>query len=168
MRPGNCSGSYSEPPRARAIALRSSSGPREVAATTFSIRNLAMATPLRRRSRTGAVRGHLDAGGALYGSVRPGALSKAPSAERFQPPPEPRLLCAPPIPWLPEGECHDKPHETNPGRIPHRHTGPDGQRRREADRFLEAGVRRPGKGTVHGSERQDPPRGGHARGLDRA
>src|SRR6266571_3570932 len=45
MRPGNCSGSYSEPPRARAIALRSSSCPREVDATTFSIRNLAMGTP---------------------------------------------------------------------------------------------------------------------------
>src|SRR2546426_7523828 len=42
MRPGNCSGSYSEPPRARAIALRSSSRPREVDATTFSIRKLAM------------------------------------------------------------------------------------------------------------------------------
>src|SRR6266704_1801421 len=45
MRPGHCSGSYSEPPRARAIALRSSSCPREVDATTFSIRNLAMGTP---------------------------------------------------------------------------------------------------------------------------
>src|SRR5437867_5251532 len=45
MRPGNCSGSYSEPPKARAIALRSSSCPREVDATTFSIRNLAMGTP---------------------------------------------------------------------------------------------------------------------------
>src|SRR6266571_6788761 len=45
MRPGNCSGSYSEPPRARAIALRSSSCPREVDATTFSIRNLAMGNP---------------------------------------------------------------------------------------------------------------------------
>src|SRR5437879_11311425 len=42
MSPGNCSGSYSEPPRARAIALRSSSRPREVDATTFSIRKLAM------------------------------------------------------------------------------------------------------------------------------
>src|SRR5688572_13294957 len=45
MSPGNCSGSYSEPPRARAIACRSSSCPREVDATTFSIRNLAMGTP---------------------------------------------------------------------------------------------------------------------------
>src|SRR3972149_491854 len=45
MSPGNCSGSYSEPPRARAIALRSSSCPREVDATTFSIRNLVMGTP---------------------------------------------------------------------------------------------------------------------------
>src|SRR6266581_4704119 len=45
MSPGNCSGSYSEPPRARAIALRSSSCPREVDATTFSIRTLAMGTP---------------------------------------------------------------------------------------------------------------------------
>src|SRR5437899_2775574 len=44
MRPGNCSGSYSEPPRARAIALRSSSRPRDVDATTFSIRKLAMGT----------------------------------------------------------------------------------------------------------------------------
>src|SRR2546422_10438660 len=45
MRPGNCSGSYSEPPRAREIALRSSSCPREVDATTFSIRYLAMGPP---------------------------------------------------------------------------------------------------------------------------
>src|SRR2546422_2758425 len=45
MRPGNCSGSYSEPPRAREIALRSSSCPREVDATTFSIRNLTMGKP---------------------------------------------------------------------------------------------------------------------------
>src|SRR2546426_5463718 len=57
MRPGNCSGSYSEPPRARAIALRSSSCPREVDATTFSIRNLAMGTPPGRRGTTGAVGG---------------------------------------------------------------------------------------------------------------
>src|SRR3989442_8993030 len=168
MRPANCSGSYSEPPRARAIALRSSSCPREVDATTFSIRNLAMGTPLRRRSRTGAVRGHLDAGGALYGSVRPGPFRKARSAERFHPPPEPRLLWTPPIPWLPEGECHEKPREADTGRIPHRHTGPDGQRRREADRFPKAGVRRQGKGTVHESGEEDPPRRGHPRGLDRA
>src|SRR5213593_4687318 len=71
MRPGNCSGSYSEPPRARAIALRSSSCPREVDATTFSIRNLAMGTPpgrdqgYRRRWR------QLHATGPLYTSVRP-------------------------------------------------------------------------------------------------
>src|SRR5207245_1699000 len=37
----------------------------------------------------------------------------------------------------------------------------------EADRFPEAGLRRPGKGTLHGSDREDRPRGGHARGLDR-
>src|SRR5438445_8433636 len=72
MRPGNCSGSYSEPARARAIALRSSSCPREVDATTFSIRNLAMGTPpsrdrgYRRRWR------QLHATGPLYTSVRPG------------------------------------------------------------------------------------------------
>src|SRR6266571_6804013 len=57
MRPGNCSGSYSEPPRARAIALRSSSCPREVDATTFSIRNLAMGNLCGRPSQTGAVTG---------------------------------------------------------------------------------------------------------------
>src|SRR3989442_1647823 len=57
MRPGNCSGSYSEPPRARAIALRSSSCPREVDATTFSIRNLAMGTSAAGTPRTGAVGG---------------------------------------------------------------------------------------------------------------
>src|SRR2546422_134075 len=37
MSPGNCSGSYSAPPRASAIAWRSSSPPSEVDATTFSI-----------------------------------------------------------------------------------------------------------------------------------
>src|SRR3990172_3246662 len=37
MRPGNCSGSYSAPPRASAIACKSSSCPSEVDATTFSI-----------------------------------------------------------------------------------------------------------------------------------
>src|SRR5439155_9113842 len=58
MRPGNCSGSYSEPPRARAIALRSSSCPREVDATTFSIRKLAMGTSMAGIARTGAVGGH--------------------------------------------------------------------------------------------------------------
>src|SRR3990170_2700402 len=71
----NCSGSYSEPPRARAIPLRSSSCPREVDATTFSIRNLAK----RNTSRAGiaetvTVGGNwrqLKAGGALYSSVRP-------------------------------------------------------------------------------------------------
>src|SRR5712691_4982 len=57
MRPGNCSGSYSEPPRARAIALRSSSCPREVDATTFSIRYLAMGTSAAGPARTGAVGG---------------------------------------------------------------------------------------------------------------
>src|SRR5467141_299762 len=55
MRPGNCSGSYSEPPRARAIALRSSSRPREVDATTFSIRNLAMGVPPRQALHAVAV-----------------------------------------------------------------------------------------------------------------
>src|SRR5206468_9469622 len=58
MSPGNCSGSYSEPPRARAIALRSSSCPREVDATTFSIRKLAMGTSMAGIARTGAVGGH--------------------------------------------------------------------------------------------------------------
>src|SRR3990170_2970682 len=42
MRPGNCSGSYSAPPRASAIAWRSSSPPRDVDATTFSILIFAM------------------------------------------------------------------------------------------------------------------------------
>src|SRR3990170_1666928 len=45
MRPGNCSGSYSAPPRTRAIALRSSSPPREVDATTFSMRYLVTEGP---------------------------------------------------------------------------------------------------------------------------
>src|SRR3989454_8073228 len=76
MRPGNCSGSYSEPPRAREIALRSSSCPREVDATTFSIRYLAMGPPLRAGvTQTGALGGQRDRGGALYGSVRPRDLS---------------------------------------------------------------------------------------------
>src|SRR2546425_9859492 len=55
MRPGNCSGSYSAPPRARAIACRSSSPPREVEATTFSILILAIGTTtavLRRPERS--------------------------------------------------------------------------------------------------------------------
>src|SRR5213593_1106000 len=85
MRPGNCSGSYSEPPRARAIALRSSSCPREVDATTFSIRNLAMGPPPAGIAVTGTVGGHPDACGALYGSVRPRALAggrKRPRPER--------------------------------------------------------------------------------------
>src|SRR3990170_5991144 len=42
MSPGNCSGSYSAPPRASAIAWRSSSPPRDVDATTFSILIFAM------------------------------------------------------------------------------------------------------------------------------
>src|SRR5437667_11202750 len=79
MRPGNCSGSYSEPPRARAIALRSSSRPREVDATTFSIRKLAMgssaAGPSRRRGLTVP-----DTSGGLYASVR-----LQPSADRDGP-----------------------------------------------------------------------------------
>src|SRR5882672_558518 len=45
MSPGNCSGSYSAPPRTRAIAWRSSSSPREVDATTFSILKLDEETP---------------------------------------------------------------------------------------------------------------------------
>src|SRR6267143_3950555 len=45
MRPGNCSGSYSAPPRTRAIAWRSSSSPREVDATTFSILKVDEETP---------------------------------------------------------------------------------------------------------------------------
>src|SRR2546426_517714 len=71
-RPGNCSGSYSEPPRPRAIAVRFSSGPREVDATTFSIRNLAMGTPSgpARHDRRGWRRRHTSS--ALYTSVRPG------------------------------------------------------------------------------------------------
>src|SRR5436309_3879011 len=55
MRPGNCSGSYSAPPRASAIACRSSSPPREVEATTFSILILAIGTTtavLRRPERS--------------------------------------------------------------------------------------------------------------------
>src|SRR3989442_15021036 len=80
--------------------------------------------------------------------------------------PEPRVLCASCIPW-PRGGSHDEPCEGDTGRIPHRQTGSDGERRGEADRFPEASLRRPRKGTVHGSEREDPPRGGHARGLDR-
>src|SRR5437879_9539982 len=79
MRPGNCSGSYSEPPRARAIALRSSSRPREVDATTFSIRKLAMgasaAGPAGRRGLTVP-----DTIGGLYASVR-----LQPSADRNGP-----------------------------------------------------------------------------------
>src|SRR3989442_4434617 len=71
-------------------------------------------------------------------------------------------------PVAPEEECHDEPRETNPGRIPHRHPGSDGQRRGEADRLPEAGVRCPGTGAVHEPGREDPPRGGHARGLNRA
>src|SRR6266568_3452663 len=71
MRPGNCSGSYSEPPRARAIALRSSSCPREVDATTFSIRNLAMGHPLGRNRGYRHRWRHLHATGGLYTSVRP-------------------------------------------------------------------------------------------------
>src|SRR6267143_1875130 len=47
MSPGNCSGSYSAPPRTRAIACRSSSFPREVEATTFSILKFAEGTPPR-------------------------------------------------------------------------------------------------------------------------
>ncbi len=47
MSPGNCSGSYSAPPRTRAIAWRSSSSPREVEATTFSILMFAEETPPR-------------------------------------------------------------------------------------------------------------------------
>src|SRR2546425_96236 len=68
-RPGNCSGSYSTAARARAIALRSSSRPREVDATTFSIRYLAMGSlrgrPARRRGLTVP-----DTIGGLYASVR--------------------------------------------------------------------------------------------------
>src|SRR5438132_12342593 len=72
MRPGNCSGSYSEPPRARAIALRSSSCPREVDATTFSIRNFAMGTPPGRDRGYRRRWNQLHATGPLYTSVRPG------------------------------------------------------------------------------------------------
>src|SRR3989442_6236766 len=83
MRPGNCSGSYSEPPRARAIALRSSSCPREVDATTFSIRNLAMGTSAAGTARTGAVGGTrtqvvpymLPCAHGLYVPMRPTGLN---------------------------------------------------------------------------------------------
>src|SRR5437879_2442426 len=72
MRPGHCSGSYAEPPRARAIALRSSSCPREVDATTFSIRNFAMGTPPGRDRGSRRRWNQLHATGPLYTSVRPG------------------------------------------------------------------------------------------------
>src|SRR5437867_505283 len=80
MRPGNCSGSYSEPPRAREIALRSSSCPREVDATTFSIRNFTMGNASGAGvAQTAPLGGQPDAGGALYASVRPRALSGDPN-----------------------------------------------------------------------------------------
>src|SRR3989442_4032610 len=66
-----------------------------------------------------------------------------------------------------EEERHDD-RETDTRRIPHRDLGSNGERRREVDRFPEAGVRSPGEGTVRGPHREDPPRGGHAGGLDRA
>src|SRR5437899_9978146 len=76
----------------------------------------------------------------------------------FHLPPEPRLLWASPIPRYP-GRMYDQPREASTGRIPHHHTGSDGQRRGETDRFPEGGLRRPGKGTVHRSDREDRPRG---------
>src|SRR5271156_4798058 len=45
MSPGNCSGSYSAPSKPSAIDWRSSASPREVEATTFSMRILTNETP---------------------------------------------------------------------------------------------------------------------------
>src|SRR6267143_3539278 len=96
MSPGNCSGSYSAPPRARAIACRSSSFPREVDATTFSIWIFAEQSPPKAGNlqsgavslnRTHAVRyiivGSLD---------RPHSRSRLPQSRERGPPEEPWVL----------------------------------------------------------------------------
>src|SRR5207247_9674735 len=66
INPGNCSGSYSAPPRTRAIAWRSSSSPRDVEATTFSILMFAKDPPSRAGGGVPAHRLRPDAGSPLY------------------------------------------------------------------------------------------------------
>src|SRR5439155_5514317 len=72
INPGNCSGSYSAPPRTRAIAWRSSSSPRDVDATTFSILMFAKDTPSWAGGGVPAHRLRPDAGSPLFGWVVPG------------------------------------------------------------------------------------------------
>src|SRR2546429_5666961 len=60
-----------------------------------------------------------------------------------------QAFVASPILMAPQEECHIKPGKADTGRIPHRHTGSDGPRRGETDRFPERRLRRLGKGTVH-------------------
>src|SRR5439155_791013 len=66
INPGNCSGSYSAPPRTRAIAWRSSSSPRDVDATTFSILMFAKDTPSWAGGGVPTHRLRPDAGSPLY------------------------------------------------------------------------------------------------------